>query len=171
MVYEDLKKIAAKWDEFGYQVGIEPDEVEVIRANSKQMNCFNEVIKYWLKGDKDKVTREKLAHAVEVAGNSNLARDIRKDPCLKFTFVYLKKKLKGMAHCRILGSQLGVDSSAIKNWDTVRCDVFYFMNEVVMKWFETESEEFKPSMKVLKEALDCINEVGLRQNLEEKYKG
>ena len=168
MIYEDLKKVAANWENFGTMVDV---DTEAIKENSKKTaDCFKEVIKSWLNGSQENVTKKKLAKAVEVAGNKGLAGDILADPQFVPNLPYLLKKLHSMrSKYNVLGSQLGVPSSHIRTLELVRVDVEYCMNEVVMKWFENENS--KPSMEVLKEALKYINQFGLYQDLEKKYKG
>ena len=170
MIFEDLKCVSASWKNFGIMVGIDNKNIKKIQENSKKTDCFSEVIETWLGGNQENVTREKLAHAVRVAGNEGLACDILADRQFKLTLPYLLKKLRPMMSTyNILGNQLELKSSDIRNWEVVRIDVDYCMNEVVMKWFE--NKESKPSMEVLKDALEFINEFGLYQDLKKKYEG
>ena len=173
MIYEDLRELAAEWEDFGYLVGIDDSVIKEIRAsNSNRTNCFNKVIITWLKRSSETVTKENLAKAIKAAGNEELAHDILGDTQLKLSFPYLKKKLNPMrSKYNILGSQLGINHYDICAWEVVRCDVSHCMNVVIQKWFEIRNEDFKPSMSVLKEALENIGKCGLYSDLEQKYQG
>jgi len=153
-------------------VGINFEELKTMKQSvSSGQDCFTQVILGWLNGRQEEVTREKLAHAVEVVGNKRLARNIRMDPSLQFTLPYLRKLLEPVKHrYNVLGCQLGLEYSEIKKFEVVRCDVGLLMSMVVRKWFELEGD-FKPSMKLLKETLHNIDQVGLAQTLEVKYAG
>ena len=153
-------------------MGINYGELSAIKQSaSSSHNCLDKVILAWLQRSKDKVTRGKLAHAVEVAGDRNLAKNIRIDPSLQLTLPYLRRMLKPVEYrYNVLGSQLGVSHSEIKKFEMVRCDTALIMSKVVRKWFELEGD-YKPSMELLTETLDDMGHAGLSESLKKKYIG
>ena len=151
---------------------IEAEEVDKIRANnigkeSVVAYCFNRVITTWLKGKKQYRTKEILIEALKTAHQPGLAAKVAHDPNFEFSQVYLQKLLKPIKYkyCEF-GIQLGLQFPKIKEDEVIRGDCDYCLTMVIMKWFENH-----PKKKELWDALECIGEEGLKEDLQEKYEG
>ncbi len=76
-----MKKISAKYEKFGINLGVPLSDIRVFKQQVTGMDglvdyCLNSVIEAWLTGDQ--VSREHLAAAIEdVGGYSNVVNEIR----------------------------------------------------------------------------------------------
>ena len=69
---------AAKWNFLGIQLGLSPDELDIIRANSQDVEeCLRKVLQKWY----DKTlnpTWQKIIAALRALGELRLAEDLEK---------------------------------------------------------------------------------------------
>lgn len=77
-----LKCVASKWNQIGVYLNISHDHLENIRANptlliNAPVSFLQEVLAYWLKQNTSSPNGEILLKAIEKAGDTKLAFDLR----------------------------------------------------------------------------------------------